>query len=169
MYPINYTHSKLWPLQWTETTWSFRKMGNATSVTLIILWMFLQNIRFCTISSALTKKNKSSYEKALKPFFLFYCLLSHSLSLSLFLILHFLRKYVIVHQLHFSNQSFCVMALLIELLAYPFCFLKPVALSHIDLFQFHTWNLSIKSVTFFAKVKYSVIWYTICKWELASM
>ena len=83
MYPINYTHSKLWPLQWTETTWSFRKMGNATSVTLIILWMFLQNIRFCTISSALTKKNKSSYERALKPFFLFYCLLSHSLSLSL--------------------------------------------------------------------------------------
>ena len=70
MYPINYTHSKLWPLQWTETTWSFRKMGNATSVTLIILWMFLQNIRFCTISSALTKKNKSSYERALKPFFL---------------------------------------------------------------------------------------------------
>ena len=83
MYPINYTHSKLWPLQWTETTWSFRKMGNATSVTLIILWMFLQNIRLCTISSALTKKNKSSYERALKPFFLFYCLLSHSLFLSL--------------------------------------------------------------------------------------
>ena len=141
-------------------------MGNATSVTLIILWMFLQNIRFCTISSALTKKNKSSYERALKPFFLFYCVLSHylptillslclhlSLSLSLSLILHFLKKYAIVHQLHFSNQSFCVMALLIELLAYPFCFLKPVALSHIDLFQFHTWNLSIKSVTFFAKVK----------------
>ena len=81
MYPINYAHSKLWPFHWTKTTWSFRKMANATSVTLIILWMFLQNIRFCTISSALTKKNKSSYERALKPFFLFYCFFTHSFSL----------------------------------------------------------------------------------------
>ena len=80
MYPINYAHSKLWPFHWTKTTWSFRKMANATSVTLIILWMFLQNIRLCTISSALTKKNKSSYERALKPFCLFYCLLAHTLS-----------------------------------------------------------------------------------------
>ena len=80
MYPINYAHSKLWPFHWTKTTWSFRKMANATSVTLIILWMFLQNIRLCTISSALTKKNKSSYERALKPFFLFYCLHTHTLS-----------------------------------------------------------------------------------------
>ena len=80
MYPINYAHSKLWPFHWTKTTWSFRKMANATSVTLIILWMFLQNIRFCTISSALTKKNKSSYERALKPSCLFYCLLTHTLS-----------------------------------------------------------------------------------------
>ena len=137
MYPINYAHSKLWPFHWTKTTWSFRKMANATSVTLIILWMFLQNIRLCTISSALTKKNKSSYERALKPFFLFYCL-SHTLSLSP------LSLSFCIFWRNMQSYINCISQINVFVVyAYwPFinlfiCFLKLVSLNHIGLLQFN--------------------------------
>ena len=161
MYPINYAHSKLWPFHWTKTTWSFRKMANATSVTLIILWMFLQNIRLCTISSALTKKNKSSYERALKPFFLFYCL-SHTLSLSRLIFSLFLSHFAFsgeicnLTSIAFLKSMFLWYMLIDHLLACSICFLKLVSLNHIGLFQFHRWNHYIQSVTPFAKVKYSL-------------